>query len=173
MGLFQDIHDRAKERNLDFVVIGGIAVIFHGLMRDTADLDLLIRRQERGSWLDILLSGLSYKIYEERENFVQLDPPAQGAWPVDLMLVADKTFEKIFAVAAEEEMYGTRLKIPILDHLLALKLHALKHGHIGRHMKDRLDLEGLIRVNHLDIKSEKMRTLFLKYGNLNIYEQVS
>jgi len=86
---------------------------------------------------------------------------------------ADKTFEKIFAVAAEEEMYGTRLKIPILDHLLALKLHALKHGHIGRHMKDHLDLEGLIRVNHLDIKSEKMRTLFLKYGNLNIYEQVS
>src|SRR5437588_193112 len=108
MGLFQDIHDGAKKRNLDFVVIGGIAVIFHGLTRDTADLELLIRR-----------------------------------------------------------------KIPILDHLLALKLHALKHGHIDRHMKDRLDVEGLIRVNHLDMKSEKMRGLFLKYGNLKLYEQVS
>ncbi len=132
MGLFQEIHEAAKRQNLDFVVIGGIAVIFHGLMRDTADLDLLIRRRERAAWLDLLRSSLSYTVRNERENFVQLDPPVRGAWPVDLMLVRDETFVEILREATDEEMYGTRLKIPILDHLLALKLHALKHGDMER-----------------------------------------
>ncbi len=132
MGLFQEIHEAAKMQNLDFVVIGGIAVIFHGLMRDTADLDLLIRRRERAAWLDLLRSSLSYTVRNERENFVQLDPPVRGAWPVDLMLVRDETFVEILREATDEEMYGTRLKIPILDHLLALKLHALKHGDMER-----------------------------------------
>ncbi len=40
-------------------------------------------------------------------------------------------------------------------------------------MKDRLDVEGLIRINHVDLKSEKMRNIFLRYGNLKLYEQIS
>jgi hypothetical protein len=66
-----------------------------------------------------------------------------------------------------------KLRIPALEHLLALKLHALKHGHIGRYSKDLLDVEALVRVNSLDMNSEKMRHLFLKYGSLKIYEQIS
>jgi predicted nucleotidyltransferase len=172
MGLFQDINVEARGRNLDFLVIGGLAVIFHGYTRDTADLDLLIRQRERPSWLQ-LLTSLRYSIREERESFVQLSPPKQGAWPVDLMLVQDPTFAKMFEPAIEVEMYGARLKIPILDDLLALKLHALKHGHPLCFEKDLLDVEGLVRVNSLDLKTEKMRELFLKYGTVKLYEQIS
>src|SRR5258707_4366958 len=98
MGLFQDINSQARQRNLDFLVIGGLAVIFHGYTRDTADLDLLIRQRERRPWLE-LLASLHYTIESERESFVQLSPPKQGAWPVDLMLVQDPTFARMFETA--------------------------------------------------------------------------
>jgi hypothetical protein len=173
MGLFQDLNEGAKRRKLDLVVIGGIAVIFHGFMRDTADLDLLVRIRDRAAWLEFLLSELSYSTKAEREHFMQLDPPQAGAWPVDLMFVKDETFNQMFAAGPEEDIYGAKLKIPILEHLLALKVHALQHGHIDRHMKDRLDIEGLIRVNSIDLKAEKMRKLFLKHGSLKMYEQIS
>ena len=172
MGLFQDINAEARTRNLDFLVIGGLAVIFHGYARDTADLDLLIRQRERKQWLE-LLASLRYTIKEERDSFVQLSPPKQGAWPVDLMLVQDPTFARMFETTIEVEMYGTQLKIPTLNDLLALKLHALKHGHIGRFQKDLLDVEGLVQVNSVDLKTEKIRALFLKYGTLKLYEQIS
>lgn len=172
MGLFQDISSEAQRRELKFIVIGGLAVVIHGYSRDTADLDLLVRRNDRGAWL-AMLSDLGYTLFQERENFIQLAPPKQGAWPVDLMLVQDSTFFPMVESAMTSDMYGARVKIPTLDHLLALKLHALKHGHIGRYTKDLLDVEALVRVNALDMKSERMKQLFTKYGTMKLYEQVS
>src|SRR6266852_4373284 len=137
MGLFQDINAEAQRTKLDFLVIGGLAVIFHGYTRDTADLDLLIRRIDRRSWSEVL-SRLGYHVKTERDNFIQFEAPQEGAWPVDLMLVQDPTFDPMLAASSEVEMYGTHLGIPALEHLLALKVHALKHGHIERFSKDLL-----------------------------------
>jgi|ERR1051326_354960 predicted nucleotidyltransferase len=172
MGLFQEIHTQARERELDFLVIGGHAVIFHGYSRDTADLDLLIRRKDQSAWLEIF-SALGYNIKSERESFIQFSPPKQGAWPVDLMLVEDPTFNPMLEASIEVEMYGPHFKIPTILHLLALKLHALRYGHAERFHKDLLDVEGLVKVNAIDMKAENIRHIFLKHGTLKLYEQIS
>jgi hypothetical protein len=171
VGLFQQISDEGGKRGLHFLVIGGLAVNFHGYSRDTADLDLLIERESRGRWLDLFFE-LGYTIYQDRDVFIQLNPPAGGAWPVDLMLVREATFQSMIPAGIMVEMFGANVLIPSLDHLLALKLHALKHGHIGRHLKDYLDVENLIRVNRVDLRSENIRQLFLKHGTLELYEKI-
>jgi hypothetical protein len=51
--------------------------------------------------------------------------------------------------------------------------HALKHSHAGRYHKDLLDVEGLVRANAVDLRSDGMRHIFLKYGSEKIYEQIS
>jgi len=171
VGLFQQISLQAKTRELRFLVIGGLAINFHGVSRDTADLDLLIPRDARGRWVEVFLE-LGYVIYRDRDVFVQLSPPAQGAWPVDLMLVDEATFQPMFAEGLRVEMFGAAVLVPSLKHLLALKLHALKHGHAERFLKDYLDVENLIRANGVDARSEKIRQLFQKYGTLELYEKV-
>jgi predicted nucleotidyltransferase len=172
MGVFQEIKSEAQQRKLNFLVIGGLAVVFHGFTRDTADLDLLIRQDDRSPWLD-LLTHIGYTVKMERHAFFQFDPPNQGAWPVDLMLVRNETFEPMHAAGSDVEMYGAMVRIPSLEHLLALKLHVLKHGHAGRYHKDLLDVEALVRANAVDLRSDKMRRIFLKYGSEKIYEQIS
>ena len=171
MGLFQQISLEAKTHELRFLVIGALALNFHGVSRDTADLDLLIERDARGRWVDFFL-GLGYVIYRDRDVFIQLTPPSQGAWPVDLMLVSEATFRAMLAAGTRVEMFGASVLVPSLDHLLALKLHALKHGHVERFMKDYLDVENLIRANSVDVRSEKVRQLFEQYGTLELYEKV-
>lgn len=64
-------------------------------------------------------------------------------------------------------------RVPTLEHLIILKLHALKHGGIARFLKDFLDVEYLIRYNKPDIKSHHMRELCEKYGPADIYEKIS
>ncbi len=117
--------------------------------------------------------GLAYTVYRDADTFVQLSPPEAGAWPVDLMLVKEATLELTLAAGIEVEMYGVQLLIPTLEHLLALKLHALKHGHFERHSKDLLDVENLLRLNKVDLRSERIRQLFLKYGTLELYGKIS
>lgn len=171
MPLFEQIHTEARARGLDFLVIGGLAVNFYGYSRDTADLDLLIPRESRALWEE-LLSGLGYTAERDAEVFSQWAPPQQGQWPVDLMLVRETTFAPMLAESREVDMYGEQLRIPSLQHLLALKLHALKHTRAHRFLKDFQDVEGLVRINQIDLRSETIRQLFLKYGNLELYEKV-
>ena len=172
MGLFHQINEESRKRGLEFLVIGGLAVNMHGFVRDTADLDLLVRQESRDEWMK-LFSELGYTLYREKLVFCQLDPPKAGAWPVDLMFVREPTFREIFKFGVAVEMFGERLLIPTLEHLLALKLHALKHSRIDRYLKDYLDVEGLVRVNEIDLRQKKVRELFLKYGTLDVYEKIS
>ena len=172
MGLFQQINEESRKRRLEFLVIGGLAVNMHGFMRDTADLDLLVQQESRAEWMK-LFSELGYTVVGEKPAFCQLGSPQAGAWPVDLMFVRERSFREFFKFGSTVEMFGEQLLIPTLEHLIALKLHALKHGHIGRYLKDYLDVEGLVRVNRIDLRQEKVRELFLKYGTLDVYEKIS
>ena len=172
MGLFQAIDLEARKRQLQYLVIGGLAVNFHGYSRDTADLDLLVHHDSRAQWLS-LFADLGYSVFRDEDAFIQLSPPRRGAWPVDLMMVREPTFRPIFGHGKEVEMYGARVLIPTLEHLLALKLHALKHAHAGRFLKDFLDVENLVKVNKVDLRSNGLRQMFLKYGKMELYERIS
>ncbi|MGV3773876.1 MAG: hypothetical protein ACO1QB_13315 [Verrucomicrobiales bacterium] len=90
----------------------------------------------------------------------------------DLMLVHASTFEK-FGTSSEARVFnGIPARVPGLDHLLALKLHALKQGSARRSFKDAEDVEMLIRRNKIDLTQEHYRNLFLKHGTSEIYETI-
>lgn len=171
MDLFPMLQQEAQARHLDFLVIGGFAINYYGYSRDTADLDLLICREKSTAWRALFLN-LGYTLDRDADTFIQLAPPKDGEWPVDLMLVGEPTFLKMSAEALEVQVMGTRLRFPSLEHLMALKIHALRHGRPHRFLKDFQDLEGLILENHLDPNSEKIRDLFVKYGTLDLHEKI-
>ena len=100
MTFFETIDAETRRRNLQFLVIGGLAVNLYGYSRDTADLDLLICADQREQWLD-LFSRLGYVIYKDGGNFIQLSSQEHAAWPVDLMLVQGKTFSPMFTASRE------------------------------------------------------------------------
>jgi len=172
VSFFATIHEEAVRRKLRFLVIGGLAINHYGYMRDTSDLDFFVGQDDRVAWLE-LLKDLGYASFNDGGNFIQYDPPAQNAWPVDLMLVQEKTFKLIFDAGQDADLFRVKTRVPSLEHLIALKLHALRHGHIGRYLKDFLDVEYLMRINKLDIKSKNIRELFDKYGTPDLYEKIS
>lgn len=102
MSLFETISAETKKRDLRFLVIGGLAVNFYGYSRETGDLDLLIHRDSKEQWLT-LFSGLNYAVYQEGDGFLQLSPPKDSAWPVDLMLVRENTFGPMHSASREVE----------------------------------------------------------------------
>ena len=172
MSILATIHQAAESQKLRFLVIGGLAVNHYGFSRETGDLDLLVSQPDRAGWLKFF-SGLGYKIYNDGGNFIQFSQPEQSAWPVDLMLVQEKTFAPIFGGSQDANFYGIETRVPSLHHLLALKLHALKNTRFHRFLKDFLDVENLMQINRLDVKSESIRELFLKYGTPDLYEKIS
>ena len=69
-----------------------------------------------------------------------------------------------------QPLRGSRARIPCLDHLLALKLHALRQALPHRTSKDAEDVEILMCRHGLNLRDPHYEQLFLKYGNREIYE---
>lgn len=172
MSFLATIDQEAANKKLRYLVIGGLAVNFYGFSRDTSDLDFFISQNDRSEWMN-LLEKFEYKNFHDGGSFIQYQAPDKNAWPVDLMLVQEKTFAPILEACVDADFFGVKSRVPSLEHLIALKLHALKNTRMQRFLKDFLDVENLIRINRLDIKSKTIRQLFDKYGTTDLYEKIS
>ena len=165
------LHSKATAAGLSYLVIGGHAVNFYCEPRATLDVDILVRRDDHSRWRE-LLEREGFKLHSAHENFLQFSPPYGIEWRLDLMLVSDATFTKLAADARSGELLGIRTLIPRPEHLIALKLHALKHGHQERFEKDFGDVRALTRNAGLDPQSESFRLLFDQFGTQELYERV-
>ena len=166
------IADRAAEKNLPLLVAGGLAVEVHGYQRKTFDADLVVRRTDQQAWLE-LMREMGFSIFREGTVFLQLNPPDEGELPpVDLMLMTDETFDKLAATAIPNPGGPTLPKVIALESLVAMKCHAIRHGHLGRVVKDADDLIHLFIANRLDPEGLEWRDLIRKYGTEELYEKI-
>ena len=168
MDLIDFIRIGNQEPPLRFLIIGGYAVGAHGHTRATFDVDFLVRRDDHDLWFTRITSA-GLKLFGETKAFAQFTQP-EGGDGMDLMFVDDPTFEQMWQASGEREFGGSRARIPSLDHLLALKLHALKQAPPHRTSKDAQDVEILVRRNGLNLSEPRYEQLFVKYGNREIYE---
>jgi hypothetical protein len=166
-----EIAARATEMNLPFLIAGGHAVIAHGFSRATFDIDLAVRRADKEGWMK-LASGLRYEFFFEGPAFLQFKPPSSTMMALDLMMFNEETFGKFVAEAVAGPASEPHTRVLALDHLLALKCHAIKHGHKGRIVKDADDVIRLLQINCINVDDPKIRDLFVRYGTAELYEKV-
>lgn len=88
---------------------------------------------------------------------------------LDIVFVNQKTFDGILEKAEITELEGKRFKVASLDHLLALKLHAMKQNLQRRGFRDITDVLDLAERNRIDVKGEKFKELCLKYAGKETY----
>ncbi len=79
---------------------------------------------------------------------------------------------KIIQDGREIKIGGNKFTIPSLNHLLALKFHAIKNNPTRREFKDLLDIMLLIDKNKVDVKSHEFRELCLRYGTKELYDRI-
>ncbi|MCZ6625611.1 MAG: nucleotidyltransferase [Deltaproteobacteria bacterium] len=163
---------KAEQNGLQFIVIGGHAVNAYGERRQTGDLDILVREDDRHLW-ESFLTSMGYILFHRHKVFLQFRPPDLEVWPIDIMLVDDRTFEGLFAESEEVNFGGTtNVRIPSIEHLIALKLNVLKQVGKARELKDLADIVALVKIGRLDVKDHKFKLLCKKYGTINIYEKI-
>ena len=74
MPIFASVFLTLDEAAVPFLVIGGHAVVLHGHLRNTFDLDLLIADSKLAATRAVLTS-LGYRTFFETDAFLQLQAP--------------------------------------------------------------------------------------------------
>lgn len=144
----QGIIDRLGEARVDYIVIGGVAVGFHGYVRATKDLDIVpAPNRQNLERLVGVLGALGAELdgagdFEAAELPDPLDPETLslgGNWVLqtrlgrfDVMQWLDDTelWEMLAPSAVEVEMEGVPVKVASYEDLVALKRQASRPSDI-------------------------------------------
>jgi len=168
---FRVVSDVCQQTGVTILLVGGHALGAYGHQRFTQDVDFLIDECD----LERLKSALREKGYWDalQSRVVsRLGNPDEGDILVDLMPVDSETFRKMRSQAKEEIYDSRKFLVPKLEHLIALKLHALREQFDVRKVKDLPDIVELIKQNKIDPQSEEFRSLCLKFGSAKLHEEI-
>ncbi|MDQ2702767.1 MAG: hypothetical protein M3Y70_08165 [Pseudomonadota bacterium] len=130
-----------NDANVDYVVVGGLAVILHGYLRATADLDLAIGlspgNAKRG--MESLASiGLQPRLPVPLDDFADPDKradwlknrnmlvfplwdPANPLRSVDVFISEPIAFADLSRDAVLKDLDGVQVPIASIDHLIGMK----------------------------------------------------
>ena len=153
------------------ILIGAFAVNYYKALRRTDDIDFLIRKEDYAKIREVLETE-GYNEDDAREVFARLKGKSLELIDLDFMFVDKDTFDKIMKDSKKMSIAKQDFRVPSLEHLIALKLHAVKNGPKRRGNKDLFDIVELIAANKVDVKTSDFKNLCLKYGTVEIYNKI-
>ena len=169
--LIERLTSEAEKRGLEFLLIGGQAMIQHGYERLTLDVDFLGTEDSRGTWREVL-ARYGYQVVAETPAFEQFAHTEPG-WPqVDIMFVNPETWSKLRGEAEAKVSGRVTVHVPSPSHMVALKLHAASSPQRENAEKDWNDILQLVRRHHLDPNDEKFAALVTRYGGTGALDRL-
>lgn len=171
MEILRIVKGYAESQGLRFLVGGGNAINSFGYGRSTGDLDLIIPDNQILGWKDLLIK-LKYEAFQEGQSFCRFKAAEIASWPIDLMKVNTDTFEKLVSNAELKDFGQCTALVPSIQHIIAMKLHALKNDFEYRKSKDISDIIELMKIGELNIEMPEVQKLILKFGNQQIEQEI-
>ncbi|WEK37968.1 MAG: hypothetical protein P0Y53_10700 [Candidatus Pseudobacter hemicellulosilyticus] len=141
---FRDFIQALNNQNVDYILVGGYAVILHGYRRVTGDMDIWVKRtKENYTKLSRAFAEFRLPLFDMTEerflNTEQVDVFSFGRPPVSIDIITELKgvdFGEAFAQAQVYDESGLMIRFLHLNNLIQAKKAA------GRH-KDLDDIEKL------------------------------
>lgn len=168
--LFKKLSVEFERAKIPFLLIGGYAVNAYGYSRTTQDVDFMIVSSDYDKAKEVL-QRCGYRQYVHKDLCARFVDHERQWPPLDLVFVEQETFQNVVKEARDVEVMGRKLLVPSAEHLIALKLHAIKNDP-KRETKDLNDIFELIKVKGLDVSSPKFKDFCLKFGNIDLFERI-
>ena len=170
--VFHIISDITKKAGASCVLIGGFAVNYHKVTRQTVDVDFLITEEDFKK-ISLLLKKTGYKEILRNRLFVRFrsEDPVH-IMDIDFIFVDRFTLDNIIKNGEKTAIAKQEFIVPSVKNLIVLKIHALKYDFKDRENKDLPDIINLIRINKLDFRNKEFQEMCLKYGTEEIYNKI-
>lgn len=167
-----DIVARACRKTASSVIlIGGQAVGVRGYQRVTLDVDFMVTEADYEK-LKPAICAEGYRETVRTDVAAKLRAESEHLIDIDFMFVEAETFRGIQKESKAETFQDVQFLVPKPEHLIALKLHAIKQQPDLRELKDLNDIVELIRANQVDVLSESFKSMCLKYGTPELYQKI-
>jgi hypothetical protein len=155
-----------RAQGVRHAAIGGLAVVAHGVVRATQDLDFLVDANDLAE-LDRVMSGLGFRCLHSSSdavNYVSAD------LRVDFLLARRAPSLQLLSSARSLRAFGHDLPVVDVEGILGLKLQALVND--PRRQQDLVDMRALLKVHRKDLDLERLRSYFQLFEREAMLEEL-
>ncbi|WP_322507546.1 hypothetical protein [Anaerolinea sp.] len=161
----QDFFAVLEERKIDYVIVGGIAILYYIEGRNTQDLDLLMAVSSLDKLPELKIT--SQDMYFARANYGELQ--------IDLLLTENPLFKEVYRKYSKVQKFLDRnIPLATVEGLLLLKLYALpslyRQGNFARVGIYENDIATLLHYYQPDI--DALLGEISKYVNETDFEEI-
>lgn len=151
------------ERQVEWAVVGGLALAAHGAGRLTNDVDIVTERRAQEELIGFL-EEVGYRTLHRSAGYSNHlhGEPALGR--VDVVYVDGRTARELFAAAETVTVVaGLSARVPRVEHLVAMKVLAAKND-ASRALQELADIAALLRAS--GTPADAVRVYFERHGLL-------
>jgi hypothetical protein len=123
-----------EHEGIQYAVAGGNALRAFGHQRATYDVDFVISGADRRRVI-AFAESLGYETAHESAGYSNHYHPDETFGHVDLMFVYGNTAEQVFAGAVRRSLTGIELPVVRPEHLIAMKVRAMKNSPMRVHRR--------------------------------------
>ena len=159
-----------SSRGLDFAVVGGFALVAHGIERATFDLDLVTLRAAQDDLIE-LLESRGYETLHRSSGYSNHLHRDTDLGRIDLVYVDDETSRRLFEGAQRLEVIeGLELQVLRPEHHAAMKVRAMKNDP-DRKYQELADIRHLLRLPGVD--RDEIRGYFQRLDLGHLYREIT
>lgn len=157
-----------EREGIRYALAGGLAVVAWGSTRGTNDADFVVERAN-GPRVRAFAESLGYETTFVSDGYSNHHHADKGFGDVDFMYVTGDTAERVFAAAARRTAAGLPLPVTSPEHLIAMKVVAMKSKPM-RVLIDAPDIAFLLDLPGIDKAAVKEQ--FSRHGLLRIFDEL-
>jgi predicted nucleotidyltransferase len=155
-----------RRQGVRHAAIGGLAVVAHGVVRATQDLDFLIDAGARTD-LDRVMSDLGFQCIHSSEDAANY---ASEAFRIDFLFARREPTRRLLAGARTLRVFGHELAVVDVEGIIGLKLQALVND--PRRQQDLVDIRALLSAHRKSIDLARLREYFALFEREAMLEQL-
>jgi predicted nucleotidyltransferase len=163
-GIFRESGARA-------VLVGGYAVNAYHYSRYTNDIDFVVTAEEFPRISERLVRH-GFREALRSDLVARFTGPGAEDRMVDFLFVDPHTMERLLGDAGQTVIGGESCALPSVQHLVAMKLHAIRSDRRRRELVDFPDIVMMLQKNGVDVRDESFRTMCLKFGDADLYDRI-
>jgi len=152
------------------IIIGGHVVRALGYARQTVDFNCMIDASSRDE-THRYIETHGYMEWGRTGAFTKYRHTNPSFGELDVMLVDEPTFQKLYAGSRCVDFDGLPVRVPKPIHLIALKLHAMRNNR-QRELKDGADILEVLRAHRAEISDAELEQVCLRYGPPAYYRKL-
>jgi hypothetical protein len=149
-----------------FVLIGGLALASHKVIRATQDVDLLTD-VDMSDRIHTVLANLGYKCAHrsaDAANYLRDDER------IDFLFASRPVARRLLTQAVEQQTSFGPLRVISAEGLIGFKLQGLVND--PRRTQDLEDIRALLRANHATLNLDEVREYFRLFGREPLLEEL-